>query len=96
MEANAQVVGHGPDSPLFTGYQNGLDTLVINFGHHQASLLFRMTQLEFRKRTDEFFEAILAGQADRNLKLIFWSSVPALTQRNDNIIRLKDWRTLHR
>ena len=96
MAENARVVGHGPESPLFTGYIGGWDTLVINFGHHQASLLFHMTQMEFRRRVDEFFKALLLGQAKRGFKIVFWSSVPALTQRNDNIIRLRDWRTLHR
>ena len=72
------------------------DTLVINMGHHQSSALWRMTQSEVRKRFDRFLSDLLRGKKKMGFDVIFWTSVPAITQRNDNIIAQGDWRTLHR
>jgi len=90
-----QVIGFGPESVNYTGY-SGWDTLVINFGHHQSSSLWRMKQREYRERVDFFLDNLLEGQRRVGFKVIFWSSVAAHTQRNPNIITLRDWRTLHR
>jgi len=96
MEAGTQrLIGFGPESANYSGYR-GWDTLVINFGHHQSSSLWRMHQKEFRKRVDAFVEALLEGQRRLGFQVVFWSSVAAHTQRNPNVIKLRDWRTLHR
>jgi hypothetical protein len=60
-----------------------------------------MTQSEVRKMFDRFLSDLLRGEKKMRDKkmgfdVIFWTSVPAITQRNDNIIAQGDWRTLHR
>lgn len=55
-----------------------------------------MKQSEFRARFDIYLQGLLRGQERLGFEIILWSSVPAITQRNDNIISQRDWRTLHR
>jgi len=60
-----------------------------------------MTQSEVRKMFDRFLSDLLRGEKKMRDKkmgfdVIFWTSVPAITQRNDKIIAQGDWRTLHR
>jgi hypothetical protein len=89
-------MGHHQSSALWRMTQVSFFLSGLYIRSFLTLTLWRMTQSEVRKRFDRFLSDLLRGKKKMGFDVIFWTSVPAITQRNDNIIAQGDWRTLHR